>query len=299
MMAGCAETADDAGTMGAAYARTLPFGEMVSGCLGRTEPCIAVVIKAYFDKTGDQAGRSKSLVAAGFAAYQPRWDLFEKRWARVLDAFGADFYHSASLEDAAEKGRDGWTFERLSAMREQLWKAIDSTSLREHMYACVIFRDAYDHMNARYELAEHGLGMYALACLGVMPLAYQRLGMTTKAAQSRMLLYFEKGDTGQDEFLDFWKAENINQSAPIPLDHKYIDNGRVSYIRQFEVADLLAYEVRHAWEGTRPRGVTGPRRQLAELFENAQDRFVVHQELARLRECCALWAAHGKLRARA
>jgi hypothetical protein len=221
------------------------------------------VFRAYYDASGVET-QNGHLVVVGVIATEARWKKYEQRWNAVLSEYHLthhhhkDYAHSKN-EYARWKGDEVKRKEYLRRMIAALHFGMNKGLV------VMIPNSAIKAVNDRYIWGKgDGSGAYLLAAdtcrKGVEDFVHN------SHPGDELVHVFEKGDKGQDWLPDLLRIGGGRNNGWAILPKKD-DAGR--RIRQFEAADLVAWEMKRLMDDRaegRQRPIRGALRELSHVL---------------------------------
>jgi len=200
---------------------------------------------AYFDASGSPDD-STAVSVGGLLSTPEKWLSFTKEWEGCLEAFGVSSLHMSQYahstgEFAAWKNDEPRRRRFLSGLMYAIEHHI------EYTVAAAVWMTAYRRIDQTYRLSDF-MKPYTLAactCLSLL-LNWAKNG---GFAANELSYIFEKGDNDQSDLArcctSLFASHNITPGFLKKTDIR-LPSEIPAPIRQFEAADLIAYESRKA-----------------------------------------------------
>jgi hypothetical protein len=197
---------------------------------------ITTAFTGYYDTSGAQSDPEGYLVAVVLPGSEKRWVGFEPRWKKeVLEAGQIPYLHMRQFIPCEPP------FEHLHDPEETKKNAILNAAAKVTKAACnkafavAVDVAAYRDADAKYGLSKLWQGAYGFANGLCMALVLKWLN--EKHRPYNLHHVFEKGDTGQGQFLEILDKK-LFPYTPLPKAEKQ------EWLPQFQAADYVAWEVR-------------------------------------------------------
>lgn len=211
------------------------------------EEIVVGVMRGYIDASGSQADLSvPGISAAGFVAKPSDWEAFELAWNGVLEEFGIVQF---SAEDAAHFTGPfaSWKDDpERNDRRTRLTVALIDAAAAVPMFGAstAIRMEDWNALNLEFQAREAFATPYGLVTSSVA-MRLKKSEFVRDAKPRFLRIFVEHGDAFQDDLFELLKRNPIPGLSMIPKKKKEIDeHGNTVYVRQFELADLFAYETR-------------------------------------------------------
>jgi hypothetical protein len=187
---------------------------------------------AYFDASGAPDDPCvHSLTVAGFIASGDQWEVFDRRWKKVLKKYGVTALHMRDFSHSRGEF-EGWD-KVPKKMRRPLFIGDLVTILQKLMrysFASTISLDDYRANEERYKIREIASPLAIAGLMGVEHLVAVARDMRQPLDQ--MSVMFEDGDVDKGNLEDWVRG---HFGIRIRFEKK-------RFIKAFEACDLLAYE---------------------------------------------------------
>ncbi len=202
--------------------------------------CWMALFQAYYDASGSQSSPDSGLAVVGLVANEARWLRFERHWEDVLRDFGVTAHHHKDYTVCA-RGSDFASWKGEDERRTQYLKAlIGALNLGMNKgFVVVIPPDVLQAVNKEVTFGDNGYALAANVCR-----RYVEKWLNKKHPSAELHHVFEDGDTGQGMLRDLVAFRDIiiGLRSPLTVLPKKDPQGR--RLRQFEAADLVAWEAR-------------------------------------------------------
>jgi hypothetical protein len=214
-----------------------------------------VMFHTYGDTSGSQSSHdARMIVCVAVVSTDRRWKRFDERWMSVMRESGVTELH---MKDFAHSTGQYPSWKGDEARRKAFLRRLMALAKRWVNKSFVVAASLpdYDAYNNEYQLTERFQSPYALTqsfCLA-NSLAWLN---KTKGANDRIQFFIESGDTGQDAFIP--EAERILGWRPNVIPRNDPNTGEA--YTPLQVADLIAYEYRLAYERRLDENNTRPMR---------------------------------------
>ena len=199
------------------------------------------LFQAYYDASGSEASlRTGGLSVVGVVATEAKWLKFERDWERVLAEYRVDAHHMKHFTGPTPRTVfDGWD----APTRAKYYQALIASLKRgmQKAFAVNVEPDTLDEVNKHYQFTEHAYAFAANLCR-----RYAEKWVVQHHPSAALSHVFEHGDTGQGVLLQAAKLNDIITGLKFPLTIVPKKDGTGKRYRQFEAADMLAWEVRRA-----------------------------------------------------
>ncbi len=153
---------------------------------------MSIAYSSYFDASGKYPRHPVVSVSGGIATTK-KWATFERDWKRILRDEGLSEFHATDFASSLKEYKD-WKGDtkRRSSFLKTLAAIIDRNVTRFFMVS--VERDAWDAVNAEYQLEENFHSPYALAGFSVVIHAMK--WAKSREIKSPIEFIFEDGDEG-------------------------------------------------------------------------------------------------------
>jgi hypothetical protein len=226
---------------------------------------------AYCD-AGGKEGITPSVTVATVAATVDSWKIFEHEWCCVLRTYGLEYFHSSEYV-ARKPPFDKLTeAQRVSLIRDLIQVA---RPFLVSAHSTTVYQDDYDQANGLFKIAESLGGPFAIAVGSAMKDVWN-CEKIRKETSLPVQIFIEDGDKGRgavkEKLCKFAKISRKLQPTFLPW--KSDVDGVPVYVRQFELADLVAFEWGRGAANRRHRMVADryqwkPLRKSAEALQEA------------------------------
>jgi hypothetical protein len=188
---------------------------------------------AYFDDSGHPDDQ-EAVVVAGFIASEHEWLLFEREWHEILDREGMESFHMTDFEKSKV-----WPPHKKEAVLRRLIDTIRVRTVKS--ISSGVFMSDYRQINEQRAFEETVGTPYALAGRTVTKALND--WKSSLASDDKLLVFFEDGTKHKGDFIDAMKRDEL----PCPAFLKKRE------ATPLQAADLLAWEVFHAFKTKQPR----------------------------------------------
>lgn len=215
---------------------------------------MAVSVKAYYDGSGADEGKARSISLAGYAGPPDFWAYFEERWKSVLAGDGqrpvARYLH---MRDAnALRGEfspeNGWTKLAVTALIDDVMKCLNAAS-NEHGdrvsgVSCTVRLDDYERALSvlpqlqNKEPAAICVDNCVTVALQLLPEAPEGQGILGKL--DSIELYFDRNERFLHKINRIWNRPYAKRSKPLQLVHRIVSVDMKSTY-PLQAADFLAW----------------------------------------------------------
>jgi hypothetical protein len=202
----------------------------------------------YVDASGSEADPStKGVSAAGFIAKRAAWQGFERGWCSVLSRFGILQFGMgdwANLNGAFKPWRKLEEKESKSRRRDILAALLDVAASTE-MYGAATYLDMsmFHMLNLEFCALENCISPYAV-CAALSGEHLKNSDFVRKRHPRYVKIFAEEGDANQHRLLELVRRNPTGLELEIKPKKHYDERGKPVYIRQFELADMFAFEHR-------------------------------------------------------
>lgn len=248
---------------------------------------------AYYDAGGTQNDQSGALTVAGLISTEAKWCRFEREWEAVLKNYGVPYFHMKEYAHstnhyASWKGdhvkRAEFLDKLIRVTKRGILKAFSVSAMMQDFHRvnreyCVAERFGNDHPNS---------GAYCFAAV-LCSTSIAKWVWEKKGVHAKIKHVFEKGDTGQGALVELMRGPMFNNARSVEfLEKKSNDAEDIRYVREFEAADMIAWEHANYYRHMEKTGEPPARHSLTRLhFMVPYDARSAHAE-----EMLAYCAAH-------
>jgi hypothetical protein len=198
------------------------------------------LFKTYYDASGSQSSLSNSLVVIGLLATEAKWLRFEPKWEAVLEKHGVTAHHHKDYTNCPDKSEfASWKDdheqrkEYLTGLLAALKRGINKG------FIVVVPVGAFEAVNKEVKWDNSLYGLAADLCS-----RHAEKWIGKKHQSADLHHFFEEGDTGQDVFRGVLEFRRMTKGIPYPMSIVPKVDKHGKRLRQFEAADLIAWEVR-------------------------------------------------------
>jgi hypothetical protein len=198
--------------------------------------------QAYYDASGSQSSPDGGLAVVGLVATETKWLRWERHWEKILRDFGVTAHHHKDFTVSAPRS-DFASWESDKEKRADYIAALIRAIARgmNKGFAVVIAPGVLQQVNREVELpfGENGYALAANVCR-----RYAEMWLRKKHPTAQLHHFFEDGDTGQGVLQDVAALIEVigTLRSPLTIVPKVDSQGK--RLRQFEAADLVAWEAR-------------------------------------------------------
>jgi hypothetical protein len=219
-----------------------------------------MLFQSYYDASGSESSPENGLTVVGLVATEAKWLRFQRAWEQVLDEHGITAHHMRHFAGSSPKSEfASW---KADDPRRASYVAALIKALKQGMhkgFVVTLEPSALLTVNQEVQFGDHGYALAANLCR-----RYVEQWAVQKHPAAELQHIFEDGDNGRGVLRDLAAFSDIVDGLRFPFAtvEKVGPDGQ--RVRQFEAADLVAWEARRMVidAGTPGRS---PRRSLIEI----------------------------------
>ena len=205
-----------------------------------------IAVRAYCDGSGKSNDpQSRFLTLAGLIAPPAAWAPFEREWAIVLDEHNSGPWHAKDAY-ALTKDFEGWTIERVKALRRDLLNRCfsDITHRKDFVHAsCTV--DLSDYRRAAVDMP--AVGEVSPEALCAFWIAHVAIGWLPENKNDPLLkdgtieLFFDRDEGFQHHIQKEWERRRKNRWSDIVSRIVHIGTADHRDVVGIQAADFLAW----------------------------------------------------------
>jgi len=219
-----------------------------------------MLFQSYYDASGSESSPENGLTVVGLVASESKWLRFQAAWEAVLQDHGITAHHMRHFTGSSPKSEfASWKADdaRRARYMEALVKALKQGMHKG--FVVTIEPSALSAVNREVRFGDHGYALAANLCR-----RYVERWLVQKHPAARLQHIFENGDNGGGILRDLAAFSDVIDGLRFPFSivEKIRSDGQ--RVRQFEAADLVAWETRRMVIDASIPG-RHPRRSLMEI----------------------------------
>lgn len=247
-----------------------------------------MIYTAYYDASGHQASKIGVLTALGLVAGDSQWKRYEDQWEAMLGDFGVPYFHMKDYTVSRGPYADWKGDEEKRAAFLKTAIKILKANVTKVFSGSVILKE-FNRVNRYFVLSEtygrpgvkdHGAYPICATICKKFVMDWKR----EKRPHEQIGHVFEKGDVGQKSFKAYVEDNEEGYAGEVSFvcKHNKEDGSRV---RQFEGADLVAWEYRNLLANVEERGLIPDRVSLGAIRTMLPAEGGVHDESSLVKLC--------------